>query len=45
MLGEFYDYASFRGNAQYLFFAGMACIVWYYVSDFIINNKEEKATN
>jgi len=45
MLGEFYDYANFRGNAQYLFFAGMACIVWYYVSDFIINNKEEKAAN
>lgn len=42
MLGEFIGQDSLRGDAKYLFFAGLAAIIWFYVSDYFIKPKALK---
>ncbi len=41
MIGEFYDHESFRGDAKYLFFIGIAFIFWYYISEYISPSKNK----
>lgn len=36
MFGEFFEYDTFRVYAKYLFFAGIASIVWFYASSLFI---------
>jgi len=44
MIGEFFGHeVALRGFAKYFFFAGIACIAWYYISDFFITKRKKFA--